>query len=198
MLLLVLILYITLCLLVGTIGSGRKIGFFPAFVFSILLSPLIGWLIALAYPKLEKTHKRASAYDNLLNLSMNSYNQGNYDAAIKILEDAILKFNTEPEAYLRLGSVYAKQEKIDLAIKNVAKAKQLGVNSLELVNEEPFNAIRSTKKWIDFIENDYQLEKDNNTQKMSSADAIIKLGELLEKGLITREEFDAEKSKILK
>ena len=191
------ILYITLCLLVGTIGAGRRIGFFSAFIFSLLLSPILGWLITLAYPKLEKTETPASPYDKLLKLGMKSYHQGNYDAAIKIFDDAILKFNTKPEAYLRLGAVYAKQGKVDLAIKNVAKSKKLGVSSLELVSKEPFDSIRNTQKWIDFVNNDYQISDGIMHQTLSTTDELLKLGELFEKGLLTKEEFEIEKKKLL-
>ena len=191
------ILYITLCLLVGTIGAGRRIGFFSAFIFSLLLSPILGWLITLAYPKLEKTETPASPYDKLLKLGMKSYHQGNYDAAIKIFDDAILKFNTKPEAYLRLGAVYAKQGKVDLAIKNVAKSKKLGVSSLELVSKEPFDSIRNTQKWIDFVNNDYQISNGIKHQTLSTTDELLKLGELVEKGLLTKEEFEIEKKKLL-
>ena len=39
---------------------------------------------------------------------------------------------------------------------------------------------------------------ENQINSLSSADELLKLGELLEKGLITRQEFDVQKSKLLK
>ena len=192
----IILIYIFFALGVGSIGSGRKIGFFPAFIFSLILSPLIGWLITLAYPKIEKTRNVPSPYINLIKLGMNSYYQGNYEASIKIFNDAILRYNTRPEAYLRLGAVYAKQEHIDLAIKNVAKAKSLGIKSLELLNKEPFDNIRSKTKWIEFVDNDYKLIS-KVVKSVSSADELLKLGELLDKGLLTQEEFEAQKQKLL-
>ena len=194
--LVIILIYILFALGVGSIGSGRKIGFLSAFIFSLILSPLIGWLITLAYPKIEKTRNVPSPYINLIKLGMNSYYQGNYEASIKIFNDAILRYNTRPEAYLRLGAVYAKQEHIDLAIKNVAKAKSLGIKSLELLNKEPFDNIRSKTKWIEFVDNDYKLIS-KVVKSVSSADELLKLGELLDKGLITQEEFEAQKQKIL-
>ena len=194
--LVIILIYIFFALGVGSIGSGRKIGFLSAFIFSLILSPLIGWLITLAYPKIEKTRNVPSPYINLIKLGMNSYYQGNYEASIKIFNDAILRYNTRPEAYLRLGAVYAKQEHIDLAIKNVAKAKSLGIKSLELLNKEPFDNIRSKTKWIEFVDNDYKLIS-KVVKSVSSADELLKLGELLDKGLITQEEFEAQKQKIL-
>lgn len=43
----VIIFWIVFSLVVGAIGSGRKIGFFGAFFLSLLLSPLIGLIVAL-------------------------------------------------------------------------------------------------------------------------------------------------------
>lgn len=41
------ILWLIGCLIVGAIGSNRKIGFFMSFLFSLLLSPIIGLIITL-------------------------------------------------------------------------------------------------------------------------------------------------------
>ncbi len=40
------VVYIILCFVVGTIGSSRKIGFGGAFLWSLFLSPLIGFILA--------------------------------------------------------------------------------------------------------------------------------------------------------
>ena len=85
-----------------------------------------------------------------------------------------------------------------MAIKNVAKAKSLGIQSLELLDDEPFDKIKSSREWIEFKANDYETGKPIIDKPLSSTDELLKLGELLEKGLLTREEFDAEKSKLLK
>jgi len=44
--------------IVGAIGSGKTIGFGGAFLLSLLLSPLIGFIIVLFYP--SKEHQRKS------------------------------------------------------------------------------------------------------------------------------------------
>lgn len=189
--LLVTVFYILFSIAVGGIGSGRKIGFFSEFIFS-LLSPLIGWLITLAYPKTETSND--PVYDDNLHYAMKAYHKGNMEEAYRRVNSAILRAPENPEAYLRLGAYYAKDNNIPLAIKNVAKAKSLGVKSLELLNKEPFDKIRSPEEWIEFKANDYEVSK----HIVSSTDELLKLGELLEKGLITKEEFDSEKSKLLK
>lgn len=190
------IIYIFFSLWVGMIGYDRKIGFLPAFIFSLILSPLVGWLITLAYPKTETSND--PVYNDNLHFAMKAYHKGNMEEAYRRVKSAILMAPENPEAYLRLGAYYAKDENIPLAIKNVAKAKSLGIPSLELLDKEPFDAIRSSKEWIEFKANDYETGKPIIDKPVSSTDELLKLGELLEKGLITREEFDSEKSKLLK
>lgn len=48
-------------LLVGWMGSNRKIGFGWAFVASLFLSPLIGFIITLCSSKIEDTTSNTSA-----------------------------------------------------------------------------------------------------------------------------------------
>ena len=194
--LVIIIIYIFFSIGVGNIGSRRKIGFFSAFIFSLILSPLVGWLITLAYPKTETSNN--PVYNDNLHFAMKAYHKGNMEEAFRRVKSAILIAPENPEAYLRLGAYYAKDENIPLAIKNVAKAKSLGITSLELLDKEPFDAIRSSKEWIEFKANDYETGKPIIDKPVSSTDELLKLGELLEKGLITREEFDAQKSKLLK
>ncbi|MPM00638.1 hypothetical protein SDC9_46866 [bioreactor metagenome] len=43
----ILLLALVFDFIVGAIGSSRKIGFFPAFLLSLLLSPIIGLIIVL-------------------------------------------------------------------------------------------------------------------------------------------------------
>ena len=194
--LLALFFYVFFAVLVGTLGSDRKLGFFPAFTFSLILTPVVGWLITLAYPVTETNDD--PAYNDNLRYAMKAYHKGNMEEAYRRVKSAILMAPDNPEAYLRLGAYYAKDENIPLAIKNVAKAKSLGIPSLELLDKEPFDAIRSSKEWKEFKANDYETDKPIIDKPVSSTDELLKLGELLEKGLITREEFDAQKSKLLK
>ena len=50
----ILIGYLGLCVLVGLLGEKKQIGFAGAFVLSIVLSPLIGFIIAIASKDKEK------------------------------------------------------------------------------------------------------------------------------------------------
>ena len=43
--------YLLLVLLVAKIGKQRRIGYYPSLIISILLSPILGLIITLLYPK---------------------------------------------------------------------------------------------------------------------------------------------------
>jgi phosphate/sulfate permease len=49
----IIILWIIFAVIVGAIGSNRNIGFFGAFILSIILSPVIGLIITLLSPSKE-------------------------------------------------------------------------------------------------------------------------------------------------
>lgn len=51
-------LWIFISLLIGIIGSNKKVGFVGAFLISLLLSPIIGVLILLFLPNKEDENKK--------------------------------------------------------------------------------------------------------------------------------------------
>ena len=82
------IVWFVLSLILGVVGSDRKIGFFGAFAASLFLSPLIGFIITLA----SKT-KDAEQYEmQLLNA------QRNQVASLKNIQDQQLAGNTNKKS----------------------------------------------------------------------------------------------------
>lgn len=64
------IVWLVFCCLVGAMGSGRSIGFTASFFISLLLSPLIGFIIVLfskteTQEKLEKVIIKQSEQNNV-------------------------------------------------------------------------------------------------------------------------------------
>lgn len=55
------LIYIPLCIIIGYAGSDRKIGFGFAFLSSLLLTPLIGFIITILSPNKAQTEY----YENL-------------------------------------------------------------------------------------------------------------------------------------
>lgn len=54
------IVYLLLCFAVASMGETRSIGSGPLFIISILLSPILGFFIALLYPS-DDSHRRIEA-----------------------------------------------------------------------------------------------------------------------------------------
>ena len=46
----IIIVYIIICLIIGYIADGSNLGFWSGFLLSILLTPLVGFIICLLYP----------------------------------------------------------------------------------------------------------------------------------------------------
>lgn len=70
----IVIIYILGALIVGWIASNSTLGFGSGFLISLLLSPIIGFIICLLYPNKNKVvhntnvHSNTSAADELLKL----------------------------------------------------------------------------------------------------------------------------------
>lgn len=77
----IIILWIGICMLVGVVGNDRKIGFGMAFLWALLLSPIIGLVIALLSQKNKKepeyisTRHTSRDYDERSEVIKPSYNQ---------------------------------------------------------------------------------------------------------------------------
>ena len=188
----IILIYIFFALGVGSIGSGRKIGFFSAFIFSLFLSPLIGWLITLAYPKIDEKNNRGGRFKQ--DYADYKIEEGDLIEAISALEDSSKK---DSNLFLRISSLYARIGNVDKAIENIVAAKLAGVESLEITFTDSFDNISNNPKWIDFVNNNFTLATDVS-KPQSNADELLKLSTLLDKGLITREEFEVQKQKLLK
>lgn len=60
----ILMIWIVLSVIVGTIGADRKIGFWGGFFLSILLSPLIGFIITILSKSLDKEKLEQEMLEN--------------------------------------------------------------------------------------------------------------------------------------
>ena len=77
----IIILWIGICMLVGVVGKDRKIGFGMAFFWALILSPIIGLVIALLSDKNKKepeyisTRHSSRDYEEKSEVSKYSNNQ---------------------------------------------------------------------------------------------------------------------------
>lgn len=94
--------------IIGAIGSGRKIGFLGAFFFSLLLSPLIGIIITMLSPSAEDEAYKKEILQATKNLSLlkakdenaETVTQTNTVHDLEVLHDLMTKGILTEEEYL--------------------------------------------------------------------------------------------------
>jgi hypothetical protein len=96
----ILILWLVGAVIVGAIGSGKTIGFGGAFLLSLLLSPLVGFIIVLFYPSREHQERaleqqkmqtqilQSMAASQSSTISSNQYSIADEIQKLKSLHDA--------------------------------------------------------------------------------------------------------------
>ncbi|WP_312461329.1 SHOCT domain-containing protein [Sphingobacterium siyangense] len=83
--------------LIGLIGKNRKIGFWPIFAISLVVSPVIGFFVAL-FSKKKYSMQRVIEYQeaqfrqNYINQSNNRTNQIDKSNAVSNIADELTKF----------------------------------------------------------------------------------------------------------
>ncbi|MDK2910864.1 MAG: hypothetical protein PWR20_2432 [Bacteroidales bacterium] len=82
------ILWLGLALLVGVVGKDRKIGFGMALLWAVLLSPLIGLVIALLSEK-KKSEQEANKFIYYLELAKKAEFKGKISEAIDYYMDCL-------------------------------------------------------------------------------------------------------------
>lgn len=78
--------WIAMSLLVGLYGKSRTIGFWAAFILSILLSPLVGLIVAACTKRIDTTQYR---YKEYYEIAKKEEFKGNLAVAIDKYQDAL-------------------------------------------------------------------------------------------------------------
>jgi hypothetical protein len=89
----VIVSWLILCLIIGSIGSKRKIGFGKAFLFSLLLSPLLGLIIVLS----SKTYEQLEYEEKLLKTNQQQ---------LQAIENLLMKNNGQEDDLLSIKQLY--------------------------------------------------------------------------------------------
>ncbi|WP_153914679.1 hypothetical protein [Shewanella sp. TC10] len=133
-------IWIVLSVIVGMIGSTRKIGFFASFLASLIFSPLIGLLICVAsQSNVDKTFQESILKNQEASLGLNSD-------------------NNNPEASIRESQ--EKWEQAQTYIEQVSNAVSF-LNS-NLSGTELDNSLLKLKKLYETLGEDYLTESNLN------------------------------------
>jgi len=196
----VIILWIALCFIVASLGSSREIGSVGAFFISLIFSPLIGLIVVLISSPIEqeKTFKKTVSVevDGLTKESISKYTQKDYSAALDLMLKALLLDATNPTSHINLASLYSLLKDKENTFKHLTRAVECGYDKYDVIQtHSDFEWIRNQTEYRDFVTNGYKFE--SNSQKSSYIDDLIKLSKLKDEGIITEQEFNEQKTKIL-
>lgn len=147
----------------------------------------------------------------------------NYDAAIDDFLEALDHHYEDPITHFNLACCYSRLEEEEEALHHLSEAVAFGFKDIKKIHTHASLAfLRATPGFEDFVSNGYQkldekkektvtpdIEKENPPSPETDSpdgvlnlnddllDQIVKLGELRDKGILTEEEFSAQKQKML-
>lgn len=130
-----------------------------------------------------------------------------YEEAIEDFKKA-LEYNYEdPATHFNLACCYSMVECAEDAFHHLEQAVSFGFSDVKKIHShEALSYLRTQHDFDDFVENGYrqplpnQVVSTNTVEEELSGDLleqIMKLGDLREKGILTEEEFTAQKKKLL-
>lgn len=163
------------------------------------------------------TQAREYAYDREREARPNPYKRrgvrkfraGDYEGALSDFQQA-LEINAEDMAvHFNLACCYSIMQEAEKSLYHLGKAVEYGFWDFDKIhNHEALEYVRATEAFDSFVANDYRLVRelpspqadllDDERSEPDLLDQIANLGELMEKGVITREEFNEQKQKLLR
>jgi len=192
------IIWIVVCFLVAFSGSNKRIGFFGVFIFSLILSPIIGLIIGLVSAR--KEIKKIPTVDKSRFIRIQARklkDKKEFESAIRLLQQELSINAKNYGVMMDMACCYSLQNRNIDALNILGKAIELGYSNFEFINtDEDLANLRSTPEFKNFKNNSYRFVS-NNIQTESNLDKIKKLKELKDEGAITEEEINTEKKKLL-
>ncbi|MDZ4749644.1 MAG: NINE protein [Saprospiraceae bacterium] len=138
-----------------------------------------------------------------------AYKSGNYDQARKYFEDALQYDYNDPHTHFMLSCCLSMAKDARQAYFHLASAVDFGFQEFEeIYHNEALKWLRAQPDFEAFVKNGYRQVAYLNTAKpdllesksyydTTVLDRIADLGELLERGVITRENFEDQKKELL-
>jgi class 3 adenylate cyclase/TM2 domain-containing membrane protein YozV len=138
-----------------------------------------------------------------------AYKSGHYDMARKYFEDALQYDYNDPQTHFMLSCCHSLAHDAKQAYFHLASAVDFGFQEFEeIYHNEALTWLRAQPDFDPFVQNGYRQLAYLSTPKpdlletksyydTTVLDRIADLGELLERGVITREDFDSQKRSLL-
>jgi len=191
--------WITFSIVAALIGKSRKIGGFKTFLISIFLTPLVGLIFAFNSEKTTEKATPAGMLD-LIYKGNDLAAAGKRQEAIEVYKSALIYSEKSPNTNFKLAKMYSLENDSDNSFMFLSKAVEDGFNDFEMINNDiSLIYLRNDSRYREFATNGYKTSKiqKEDGRPLSRLDELVKLSSLYEKGVLTIEEFENEKKKIL-
>jgi class 3 adenylate cyclase/TM2 domain-containing membrane protein YozV len=157
----------------------------------------------------EAAQTRKSRGSLIIKDAFIAYKAGNYDQSRKYFEDALQYDYNDPHTHFMLACCHSMAKDSKQAYFHLASAVDFGFQEFEeIYHNEALNWLRSQPDFDMFVKNGYRQVAYLNTAKpdlletksyydTTVLDRIADLGELLERGVISRDDFESQKKGLL-
>ena len=138
------------------------------------------------------------------------FNRHDYEGAIKDFLRGLKDAPNDPDLHFNLACCYSIEEETMMSLYHLDKAIENGYQKFDKIHRHSFlSYIRQQPQFQEFVNNDYQLEdyyeeveealdeQPEGLELDGLIEQIKKLGELREKGILTDEEFEEQKRRLL-
>lgn len=202
------VFYPLLALFVGMYASGKGRSFFLFFILSLIFSPLLGFIIALIVKDEKKANKQhKEMLEAIQSNKKDTKNEDEFSSikqvdSNKVLIAGIGKKTFDKIIHLLDGELLSLGfEKLANVANNVSYEKENEKINVELFFAKKEISLSCTDTKIPNVINELMNPVDNannsSNESIDVSEQLTKLANLLEKGLLTQEEFDSQKLAIL-
>lgn len=143
-------------------------------------------------------------------MGIEKFRDYDFEGAVIAFQKALDYHYDDPATHFNLACCYSIMEEAEKAFQHLEKAVEFGFPDLKKIHSHDALAfLRSQPGFDDFVKNDYRqvaalpepqpniLDEAEKSTTDGLLEQIIKLGELRDKGILTEEEFAAQKQKLL-
>ncbi len=157
----------------------------------------------------ETPQNRKSRGNYLIKDAFIAYRGGQYDQARKLFEDSLQYDYNDPQTHFMLACCYSVAKESKQAYFHLASAVDFGFQEFEeIYHNEALTWLRTQPDFDFFVQNGYRQIAHISTHKpdlleeksyydITLLDRIADLGELLERGVITKDDFELQKKELL-
>jgi TM2 domain-containing membrane protein YozV len=159
--------------------------------------------------KSETPQHRKSRGNYLIKDAFIAYRGGQYDQARKYFEDSLQYDYNDPQTHFMLACCYSLSKDSRQAYFHLASAVDFGFQEFEeIYHNEALTWLRQQQDFETFVQNGYRQVSHLSTPKddlldeksyydTTVLDRIADLGELLERGVISKDDFELQKKELL-